>query len=262
MSKGRKKVALKFNMSHIAQNLKIVKDRIQTACSKRIPELQYFEPRLVAVSKTKPVELVIEAYKAGQRHFGENYVNELTEKAHDEELLSVCPDIKWHFIGHLQRNKVNKVLNVPNLYIIETVDSEKIASALNTGLENSSKEGKDINIYVQVNTSGEKEKSGCKPEEASALVKYIKDSCPHLKVLGLMTIGIYDNYDPVEGINPDFKALIDCRAKVCEEFNINVKDFELSMGMSADFEHAIEVGSTNVRVGTSIFGARDYSKKE
>ena len=108
------------------------------------------------MAKTKPVELVIEAYKAGQRHFGENYVNELFEKGRDDELLSTCPDIKWHFIGHLQRNKINKVLSVPNLYIVETVDSEKIATALNKGLENSSKEQeKNLNVYVQVNSSGE-----------------------------------------------------------------------------------------------------------
>lgn len=118
---------------------------------------------------------MIEAYKAGQEHFGENYVNELSEKAHDKELLSTCPDIKWHFIGHLQRNKVNKVLNVPNLWVIETVDSEKIASALNTGLENSSKEKKDLNVYVQVNTSGEKGMLISVANELSYLLSYFID---------------------------------------------------------------------------------------
>lgn len=89
------------------------------------------------------------------------------------------------------------------------------------------------------------EKSGCKPEEASSLIKYINDNCPHLKVLGLMTIGMYDNYNPVEGINPDFKSLIDCRAKICKEFSIDIKDFEVSMGMSADFEHAVSLLSNS-----------------
>lgn len=102
---------------------------------------------------------MIEAYKAGHRHFGENYVNELWEKSTDEELLNTCPDIKWHFIGHLQKNKVNRILAVPNLYIIETVDSEKLANALNAKLVNLSKEQeKNLNIYVQVNTSGEEGK--------------------------------------------------------------------------------------------------------
>ena len=89
-------------------------------------------------------------------------------------------------------------------------------------------------------------KSGCKPEEASRLVKHIKENCPHLKVLGLMTIGVYDNYNPVEGINPDFKSLLNCREQVCKEINVDVKDFEVSMGMSADYEHAVSFNFTYI----------------
>jgi len=112
-------------------------------------------PRLVAVSKTKPKEAVLEAYEAGVRDFGENYVQEIVEKGLDEELVAKCPEIRWHFIGHLQKNKVNKLLLVPNLYAIETVDSLKLASALNSSWERSHPNGEPLKIFLQVNTSGE-----------------------------------------------------------------------------------------------------------
>lgn len=111
---------------------------------------------MVAVSKLKPVELIVDAYKAGQRHFGENYINELLEKGNDPIILETCTNIHWHFIGHLQRNKVNKLLSVPNLYIIETIDSEKLASAVNTSWINYRKdENLKLKVMVQVNTSKE-----------------------------------------------------------------------------------------------------------
>lgn len=121
--------------------------------------MQNYSPRLVAVSKLKPKELIIEAYKEGQVHFGENYVQELLEKGNDPEILSNCPEIKWHFIGHLQRKNVTKLLNVPNLFIVETVDSEKLATALDARLKSKGTDCK-LNIFVQVNTSGEEGKVG------------------------------------------------------------------------------------------------------
>lgn len=114
------------------------------------------EPRLVAASKLKSPDDVIEAYNAGQKHFGENYVNELVEKSNDSKILAQCKDIRWHYIGHLQRNKINKVLSVKNLFIIETVDSEKLASALDAGwMKLSKNDDSKLKIMVQVNTSNE-----------------------------------------------------------------------------------------------------------
>lgn len=108
------------------------------------------------MSKFKPVELIVDTYKAGQRHFGENYVNELVEKGNHPSILETCTDICWHFIGHLQRNKINKLLTTPNLYIIETVDTEKIASALNAAWSKCrTHENLKLKIMVQVNTSNE-----------------------------------------------------------------------------------------------------------
>ncbi|XP_071455137.1 pyridoxal phosphate homeostasis protein isoform X2 [Hetaerina americana] len=217
-------------------------------------ELSIFEPRLVAVSKTKPKDLIIAAYDAGQRNFGENYVQELVEKANDPEILEKCREIRWHFIGHLQRNKVNKIINIPGLYMVETVDSEKLANSINDQYGKLGY-GDLLNVMVQVNTSGEEGKSGCTPQEAPALAKHILEKCKHLNFFGLMSIGIF-GYDNSLGPNPDFQSLRNCREKVCQELGLTVSQVELSMGMSDDFEHAIEMGSSNIRVGSSIFGHR------
>ncbi|KAH9488545.1 hypothetical protein Btru_061788 [Bulinus truncatus] len=239
---------------NIAEQLKCIHERIQAASAKRPPHLQYCTPRLVAVSKTKGTDLIIEAYDAGQRHFGENYVMELHDKAHDIEIQDRCQDIQWHFIGHLQKNKVSKLLDVPNLFVVETVDSEKLAKSLNDTWERLKKPGK-LQVMVQVNTSGEANKSGCSPKDTLKLVKYIKEQCSYIKLIGLMTIGSFD-HDPNSGPNPDFKALYDVRKELCDGLNILEKELELSMGMSADYEQAIEMGSTNVRIGSTLFGER------
>ncbi|KOC65776.1 Proline synthase co-transcribed bacterial like protein [Habropoda laboriosa] len=243
-------------MAELAESLKVVRDKIAIACSKRPLEYKYFEPRLVAVSKLQPPELILEAYKAGQRHFGENYVNELVEKGNHVQILEKCIDIHWHFIGHLQRNKVNKILNVPNLYIIETVDNEKLALTLNTSWPKFRKyDDLKLKVMVQVNTSNEEDKNGCEMTHVSSLVKYIIDNCKNLEFIGLMTIGMF-GYDITKGPNPDFLCLKECKEKVSKELTIDSKKIELSMGMSNDYEHAVELGSTNVRVGSAIFGER------
>ncbi|GFO24578.1 proline synthase co-transcribed bacterial homolog protein [Plakobranchus ocellatus] len=190
--------------SSIAQKLKVVLGKIQTAAEKRPENLQHVYPRLVAVSKTKSLDMVFEAYDAGQRHFGENYVQELDEKGHDIELLDHCDEIKWHFIGRLQRNKVAKLLGVPNLYMIETVDNERLAKAVNDTWARLNKPV-PIKCMAQVNTSGEESKGGCTPEEATNLARFIKTECPHLDLAGLMTIGSFD-HDPKAGLNPDFQV--------------------------------------------------------
>ncbi|XP_047105060.1 pyridoxal phosphate homeostasis protein-like [Schistocerca piceifrons] len=238
----------------IAKNLGVILNKVRAAAERRPPEYKTHEPRLVAVSKTKPKELVIAAYENGQRHFGENYVQELIEKGNDPDICKKCPEICWHFIGHLQRNKVNKIVSTPGLFMVETVHSEKLASALDAAWKKLHHNSK-LKVMVQVNTSGEEEKSGCEPEEAVSVVKYVKDSCQNLEFVGLMTIGIY-GYDTALGPNPDFLCLRNVRTEVCKSLSMKLEEVELSMGMSDDFEHAIELGSTNVRVGSSIFGAR------
>lgn len=206
--------------------------------------------RLVAVSKTKPAAAVQEAYDAGHRDFGENYVQELIEKA------PVLPsDIRWHFIGHLQSNKVKALVEgVPSLAAVETVDSEKLATKLNAAIAAAGRPA--LPVFVQVNTSGEESKHGLDPGAPTvALAQHIAEQCPNLRLAGLMTIGMPDYSSRPE----NFECLARCRAEVAAALGAAESDFELSMGMSGDFEAAIEMGSTNVRVGSTIFGARQYA---
>lgn len=210
------------------------------------------EVRLVAVSKTKPASDVREAYDAGQRDFGENYVQELLEKA------PVLPqDIRWHFIGHLQSNKAKALVEgVPSLYMVQTVDSEKLANKLDSAVGAIGKRD-PLSVLVQVNTSGEESKFGVAPETCVALAQHIARNCSNLCLAGLMTIGMPDYSSRPE----NFACLAECRKQVAESLGIKESDLELSMGMSGDFEAAIQMGSTNVRVGSTIFGARVYPNK-
>jgi len=235
----------------VANNLESVLSRVQSATEKS--GRKNGSVRLVAVSKTKPAETIMEAYEAGQRHFGENYVQELLEKS--PQLPS---DIKWHFIGPLQSNKAaNLVKSIyPKLYCIETVSTMKLANKLNRAMEEvtGGDSEKQLGIYIQVNTSGEETKSGVStPSEVLSLIREIQSTCPFLNVRGLMTIG-------APGGTTDLDNLVSIKNFVCQ--NTGEEDMELSMGMSDDFEIAIEKGSTNVRVGSTIFGARDYSKQK
>lgn len=235
-----------------------VQEKVQHAAARRAKNLPAVQPRLVAVSKTKPAAMVIEAYDHGQRFFGENYVQELVEKASDAYILSSCPEIKWHFIGHLQKHHINKLVAVPNLHVLETIDSVKLADKVNASWQRKGTTDK-LKVMVQVNVSSEDSKYGLPPSETIELVKHIREKCPGLEFLGLMTIGRFD-HDLTQGPNPDFQLLLKQREEVCEKLGLPVDSVELSMGMSSDFEHAIEVGSTNVRVGSTIFGERVYSK--
>ncbi|WCJ20214.1 Pyridoxal phosphate homeostasis protein [Euphorbia peplus] len=207
--------------------------------------------RVVAVSKTKPVPVLRQVYDAGHRCFGENYVQELIEKA-----PQLPEDIEWHFIGNLQSNKVKPLLNgVPNLTMVETVDDEKIANHLDRAIGNLGR--KPLKVLIQVNTSGEESKSGVEPSGCVELAKHVQ-SCANLEFSGLMTIGMLDYTSTPE----NFKTLANCRTEVCKALCIPEEQCELSMGMSSDFELAIEMGSTNVRVGSTIFGAREYPKNK
>ncbi|TXG67524.1 hypothetical protein EZV62_008799 [Acer yangbiense] len=183
--------------------------------------------RVVGVSKTKPVSLIRQVYDAGHRCFGENYVQEFVDKA-----PQLPEDIKRHFIGHLQSNKVKTLLGgVPNLDMVEGVDNVKIANHLDRAVSTLGRN--PLKILVQVNTSGEE---------------------------WLMTIGMPDYTSTPENFR---ESLIqaNCRFEVCKAFGAAEDQCELSMGMSNDFEQAIEMGSTNVRIGSMIFGPRDYAKK-
>lgn len=208
--------------------------------------------RVVAVSKTKPSSVIRELYDANHRHFGENYVQELLDKVHE-----LPDDIQWHFIGHLQSNKAKSLLAaVPNLFMVEGVHNFKVANNLDRAI--AGLERPPLKVLVQVNTSGEKSKYGVEPSECLELAKHVKFQCPNLKFSGLMTIGMLDYSSCPE----NFKSLVDCRARVAKELEILEDELELSMGMSGDFEQAIEMGSTNVRIGSTIFGPRDYSAKK
>ena len=209
------------------------------------------EIRLVAVSKTKPVSLLSAAYDCGQRHFGENYVQELATKA------PIMPeDIRWHFIGALQSNKAKILVGVANLYVVESVEREKTARALNKAVESCDRKRR-LKVMVQVNTSGEESKSGCQPGETSALARFVVEQCDGLELIGLMTIGAPDSSEEPEA----FRVLGRERDAVAEALGWEKERLELSMGMSGDFEAAIRMGSDSVRVGSTIFGARDYGSK-
>ncbi|GBG25707.1 Pyridoxal phosphate homeostasis protein [Hondaea fermentalgiana] len=224
--------------------LRSVRGRIAELCG----QLGRAEPTLVAVSKTKPNAMVQEAYDAGQRHFGENYVQELVGKAPD-----LPSDIKWHFIGMLQSNKAKQIASLPNIYIVESVHSQKLANALNKHVPEDRKE--KLRVLVQVNTSGEDSKSGIEPDGCVKLVTHVIEECDKLQFAGLMTIGRLGDVSP-----ECFDLLNKCKQDVLAAHpQLADQPFEMSMGMSGDFELAIEHGSTSVRVGSSIFGARDYA---
>ena len=243
-----------------AKNLADVLSRITVACSKRSSSSSSSTTttRLVAVSKTKPVEQLREVYDCGHKIFGENYVQEILEKA-----PQLPKDIEWHFVGHIQSNKAKALVQgVPNLSVVETVDSKKLADKLNVAVEQNKalREERLLDVMVQVNTSGEESKYGVAPgEKVVDLAKHIRDNCKQLKLIGLMTIGMPDYTSRPE----NFECLREERKRVCDALGLGEdyeRALELSMGMSGDFENAIAMGSTNVRVGSTIFGARDYSK--
>ncbi|KDN50746.1 hypothetical protein RSAG8_01244, partial [Rhizoctonia solani AG-8 WAC10335] len=247
----------------LAKSLNGVRRKVESAYASRV--VQTTLPCLVAVSKYKPASDIQACYDLGQLDFGENYVDELIQKA------SMLPDsIQWHFIGSLQSNKCKKVASVPNIYCLHTLDSIKKADALQKALPSTRKE--PLKVMIQINTSGEDSKSGLQPfspdnidgSEVLALARHVITSCPALGLYGLMTIGSYEASTSNED-NPDFKTLIRTRdilqgllrgddqlGKLWGEG----RSLALSMGMSADFEEAIRAGSDVVRVGTGIFGSR------
>ena len=227
----------------IKDNLAHVKERVKAACmrSGRNPD----DVTILAVSKTKPAEDIMALYEAGQRDFGENYVQELREK--HEKLPS---DIRWHMIGHLQRNKVKYIADF--IEMIHSVDSAALALTIE---KEAAKHGRVIPVLIEVNVAGEESKYGVTPDEVPELARVIGD-LPHVSLRGLMTSApLVQNPEEDRAV---FRKLAQLGVDMNLENDNNVKVDVLSMGMSNDFEVAVEEGSTCVRVGTVIFGARVY----
>lgn len=231
----------------IAANIAKVNEDIVSACSKsgRNPE----DVTLITVSKTKPIEMLQEAYDAGARDFGENKVQEMLDK-----IPQMPEDVRWHMIGHLQRNKVKYI--VDKVYLIHSVDSIRLAEEIS---KEAVKKNVEVNILVEVNVAQEESKFGTTTSEAIALVEAIS-KLPGICVKGLMTIAPY--VEEEESNRIIFQKLrqlsVDINNKNIDNISMNV----LSMGMTGDYRVAVEEGATYVRVGTGIFGERDYSKKE
>lgn len=206
--------------------------------------------RIIAVSKTQPGEIIEMAINAGIVVFGENYVQELCDK-HDYLESKGIAQPKWHFIGHLQSNKVKYIAGFIDM--IHSVDSLKLAAVID---EQAKKNNRVIDILIQVNTSGEESKFGCEPAELPPLLKealILENIC----IRGLMTIGSFSNDEEV--VRKEFVMLKSLLAEVNNELGLGLN--HLSMGMSGDYELAIREGATMVRVGTSIFGPRMYKNK-
>lgn len=225
----------------IQENIKNVEKLIAKACQKAGRAKS--EVTLVAVSKTKPVNLLKEAYDAGIRDFGENRVQELLDK-----IPEMPTDIRWHMIGHLQRNKVKDI--VGKVALIHSVDSLRLAEEIS---KESSKKEITTDILLEINISGEESKYGMSAEEASELVKAVA-KLPAINIKGLMTVAPIQ--ETPEQNRPYFRKLkqlsVDIRQKNVDNVTMDV----LSMGMTEDFVTAIAEGATCVRIGTGIFGER------
>lgn len=228
----------------VKENLAIVEDRVKAACDRA--GRSYGSVTLIAVSKTKPVRLVEQAYEYGIRQFGENKAQEMKEK------YDMLPkNIEWHFIGRLQTNKIKYVLG--RAALIHSVDSLHLAEAIEAECV---KKGLEADVLVEVNVAQEETKSGIKTEEAEGLVKDIA-RLPHVHVKGLMTIAPFvENAGNNRMIFRTLKELsVDIAGKNIDNVSMNI----LSMGMTNDYEVAIEEGATHIRVGTAIFGERNIA---
>lgn len=230
-------MGIKENIDKVEQNIKAA----CAACGRESGEV-----KLIAVSKTKPVPMLEEAYANGCRDFGENKVQELVDK------YEIMPkDIRWHMIGHLQRNKVKYI--VDKVFLIHSVDSLRLAQEIE---KEAAKKGVSVNVLVEVNVAGEESKFGATAQEAVSLVEQIAQ-LPHVRVKGLMTIAPY--VEDSEENRRYFAKLKQIYVDIIHKNIDNVFMEELSMGMTGDYEVAITEGATYIRVGTGIFGEREYT---
>lgn len=228
----------------IADNLIRVTEDIHSACKRSGRSDSTCQ--LIAVSKTKPVSMLEEAYNAGVRDFGENKVQELVDKY--DKLPS---DIRWHMIGHLQRNKVKYIID--KVFLIHSVDSFRLAEEIS---KEAQKKGICADILLEVNVSGEESKFGIVPDGLTELV-YDISRLPGIRIKGLMTVPPYT--ENAEDNRKYFKELKKLSVDINKKSIDNVFMDILSMGMTGDYEVACEEGASYVRVGTGIFGERDYS---
>ncbi len=229
----------------IKENLKTVHENIRKACERAGRDES--EVTLVCVSKTKPESDILEAYELGERVFGENHVQEIVAKTDDIKK----PDISFHMIGHLQTNKVRQVAG--RVSLIHSVDSYKLAAEIS---KEAVKKGLEIPILLEINIAGEESKYGITPDELADITEKIA-ALPGIKIEGLMTVApITENPEDNRSYFRKMKQLsVDIEAKNIDNVSMNV----LSMGMTGDYEVAIEEGATHVRIGTGIFGERNYT---
>ncbi len=231
--------------SKIARSIAKVKQQISAAAkdSGRNPN----EIRLLAVSKTQPPEAIAAAYSAGLREFGENYAQELRDKAPlVANFLGTSP--KWHFIGHLQTNKCKYI--APYCRVVHSLDSLALAHELS---KLASRYSTEFSVLLQINTSGEASKSGCTPKDMPALAELVS-KIAGIRIDGLMTIAGLDSDH--QQTRKEFALLRECRTSLAGIIGKPEQQLELSMGMSHDFPEAIAEGATIVRIGSLIFGAR------
>ncbi len=227
----------------LTENLQEVEQKIQNACKKSNRARE--EITLITVSKTKPVSMLQEVYHLGCRDFGENKVQELSEK-HPQ----MPDDIRWHLIGHLQTNKVKQVIDKATL--IHSVDSVHLATVIE---KEAAKKDITVDILIEVNIAEEESKFGFKEEEVLSAVETIA-TFSHVRIKGLMTIAPFvENPEENRSVFARLQKLsVDIRSKNIDNVSVDI----LSMGMTNDYQVAIEEGATMIRVGTGIFGAREY----
>ena len=230
-----------MDRSEVIQRLAVVRARIDAAVV--AAGRSHGAVELLAVSKFHPASSVRAAHEAGQRAFGENRVQELSLKAFDVADLA---GIEWHMIGSLQTNKAKDLLDVPGLAMLHSLDRAKLADELQKELH---KRGTKLRALIQVHATGEETKHGCLPEDVRALLAHVRSKCPSIAIEGLMAMGPLEG-DPAPTFALVHALLCDLRAETGLALPV------LSMGMSGDLETAVLRGSTIVRVGTDIFGAR------
>ena len=234
-------------MGSVAENLAAVEARIKAACTRvgRDPS----EVRLLPVSKSQGMDLISDAYEAGVRLLGENKVQEALDKA---KRFADHPDLGWAIIGHLQRNKAKQVALIASEF--HALDTIKVAAALDQALEF---EGRSLDVFLQVNSSGEPQKHGLPPDEVEAFAIALKAFADTLRVRGLMTLAVLS--DDQREIRACFERMRELQRRLQGSDDVAGTYDELSMGMSGDLEIAIEYGATTVRVGQAIFGPRPTS---
>lgn len=236
-----------------------VLERVEAALQLRSDDaVSSTAPRVVTfIPPNFSPSMVIDCYQAGLRHFGEMTPHELIRKAEDEDVLTHCPDIKWHFFGPIQPSVgTSRLVKTANLFMIESVHNETIATVLDQSAAAEKRESL-LKVMVQVAASEEDEKLGLlAPSASHRLCRHIVEDCPYLELCGLMVNSSRTENESAnnDAIDEEFQALTMARLDVCRRLQMEVEEFELSMGGSWDYERAIELGSSNVRIALDALG--------